>query len=436
MLNKLKLQNLGPADKFDLSFGARLTVITGDNSLGKSFILDNAWWALTGVWPAEYNQTLTSGLKARPKDVETSRIAFTIESQAKKLKPYSSKFDLKRQAWTRPVGRPTNPGLVIYAMADGAFAVWDPARNYLERAGEFGAKLPAYVFSAKNIWNGLSIYQGDSSVCEGLIRDLTEWIKAEKDSKSESLASIIRLLNILIPQKDTAIEFGQPIKDYDINEAREMPTIKYVGSDFIPITFASSAVKRILGLVYLIHWAWIENRKWAKRFGEEAAKQLTLIVDEPEVHLHPKWQRKILPALLEVFGVLSAGNAIQIIASTHSPLVLGSLEDVFDAKTDKWYDIDLVSDVSNALQEVVLQQREFKNYGEYSMWLTGEAFDFETSKTKHADDVYKEALAFIESGNKDLNKLEELNKKVSAAFDEEAPFSIDWKIFYLTRKNS
>lgn len=436
MLSKLKLQNLGPADKFELSFGKRLTVITGDNSLGKSFILDNAWWALTGVWPAEYNQTLTSGLKARPKDIETSRIAFTIESQAKKIRYYSSKFDLKGQTWKRPIGRPTNPGLVIYAMADGAFAVWDPVKNYLERTGQIGAKLPAYVFAAKNIWNGLSIYKGDSSVCEGLIRDLTEWIKAEKDGYSESLASIIRLLNILIPQKDTKIEFGKPIEDYDINEAREMPTIKYVGSDFIPITFASSAVKRILGLVYLIHWAWLENRKWSERFGEESAKHLTLIVDEPEVHLHPKWQRKILPALLEVFGVLSSGNAIQIIASTHSPLVLGSLEDVFDAKTDKWYDIDLVSSSESDSHEVLLQQREFKNYGDYSMWLTGEAFDFETSRTKHAEAVYKEALAYIESGSMDTRRLEELNNKILAAFDEEAPFSIDWKIFYLTRKNS
>ncbi len=27
-------------------------------------------------------------------------------------------------------GRPENPGLVLYAMAHGGFAVWDPARNY------------------------------------------------------------------------------------------------------------------------------------------------------------------------------------------------------------------------------------------------------------------------------------------------------------------
>ncbi len=32
-----------------LHFGLRLNIITGDNSLGKSFILDVVWWALTGT---------------------------------------------------------------------------------------------------------------------------------------------------------------------------------------------------------------------------------------------------------------------------------------------------------------------------------------------------------------------------------------------------
>ncbi len=30
--------------------GERLNVLTGDNGLGKSFVLDVAWWALTGTW--------------------------------------------------------------------------------------------------------------------------------------------------------------------------------------------------------------------------------------------------------------------------------------------------------------------------------------------------------------------------------------------------
>ena len=50
MLRSLHLKGVGPAPRFDLEFGERLNVLTGDNGLGKSFVLDVAWWALTGAW--------------------------------------------------------------------------------------------------------------------------------------------------------------------------------------------------------------------------------------------------------------------------------------------------------------------------------------------------------------------------------------------------
>lgn len=34
----------------DFAFGERVNLITGDNGLGKSFVLDLAWWALTRSW--------------------------------------------------------------------------------------------------------------------------------------------------------------------------------------------------------------------------------------------------------------------------------------------------------------------------------------------------------------------------------------------------
>ncbi len=46
--------------------GANL--ITGDNGLGKSFLLDLSWWALTRHWPREVNLGMTSGYPARPRD--------------------------------------------------------------------------------------------------------------------------------------------------------------------------------------------------------------------------------------------------------------------------------------------------------------------------------------------------------------------------------
>ena len=34
-----------------MELAPRLNLITGDNGLGKSFLLDVAWWALTRKWP-------------------------------------------------------------------------------------------------------------------------------------------------------------------------------------------------------------------------------------------------------------------------------------------------------------------------------------------------------------------------------------------------
>lgn len=46
-----------------------------------------------------------------------------------------------------------------------------------------------------------------------------------------------------------------------------------------------------------------------------------LLLDEIDIHLHPAWQRRVLPLVQRLFP-----NA-QIIASTHSPFVVGSLAD-------------------------------------------------------------------------------------------------------------
>ena len=61
MLKHLELKNVGPAARMKLDFGSRLNLLTGDNGLGKSFLLDIAWWALTRRWPAEVNPKLESG---------------------------------------------------------------------------------------------------------------------------------------------------------------------------------------------------------------------------------------------------------------------------------------------------------------------------------------------------------------------------------------
>jgi recombinational DNA repair ATPase RecF len=68
----LKLEGVGPASQIELNLASRLNLITGDNGLGKTFLLECAWWALTGIW---------AGYPARPRQDaarDVPRITFRI----------------------------------------------------------------------------------------------------------------------------------------------------------------------------------------------------------------------------------------------------------------------------------------------------------------------------------------------------------------------
>lgn len=60
-------------------------------------------------------------------------------------------------------------------------------------------------------------------------------------------------------------------------------------------------------------------------------REFLLLLDEVDVHLHPAWQRKLLPVIQRLFP------KAQIIASTHSPFVVASLKDgaVIELKLDE-----------------------------------------------------------------------------------------------------
>ena len=66
MIEYLRLRNVFPALGMDMELAPRLNVITGDNGLGKSFLLDVIWWALTRKWPQEVNPHMNAGYAARP----------------------------------------------------------------------------------------------------------------------------------------------------------------------------------------------------------------------------------------------------------------------------------------------------------------------------------------------------------------------------------
>lgn len=69
----------------------------------------------------------------------------------------------------------------------------------------------------------------------------------------------------------------------------------------------------------------IESISWTIGQGKPDifSQSIILFLDEVDIHLHPKWQRRILPAIQTLLP-----NA-QVFVSTHSPFVVGSVEDAW-----------------------------------------------------------------------------------------------------------
>src|SRR5690554_6874213 len=249
MIKSLIIEGVGPAPKMALDFGSRLNLLTGDNGLGKSFLLDIAWWALTRKWPAQINPRLTSGNMARPSGGE-GRITFEFTGKAK-AERYTSTFKPKDQDWTGRPGRPANPGLVLYAMADGSFAVWDPARNYWRTQGGIDVqdRPPAYVFSPNQVWDGLPGGEG-KWLCNGLIRDWASWQK----ENGHSFINLCSVLKALAPSEKESLIPGE-LTRISLDDVRDIPTIRMLYEQDVPVVHASSGMRRIMALGYFLVWA-------------------------------------------------------------------------------------------------------------------------------------------------------------------------------------
>lgn len=106
---------------------------------------------------------------------------------------------------------------------------------------------------------------------------------------------------------------------------------------------------------------------------------------EVEAHLHPKWQRQLLPALVNSIGVLADDLTVQFIVTTHSPLVLASSEPIFDEDRDALLHLRFGED------DVSLDRMPFVKYGEASRWLTSPVFEMRHARSREAESAIEAA---------------------------------------------
>lgn len=237
------------------------------------------------------------------------------------------------------------------------------------------------------MWSGKRVQdrlKGEVTVCEGLTRDWLDWEKREP----ELFAVFKAVLEHLSPPGETMRPAGSAVR-MPGPDVSSMPALE-TSYGVVPLPHTSAAMRRILALAYFLVWTWHEHEVQSALIGGEPERRIIIIIDEVEAHLHPKWQRQLMPALLTAARHLSPVANVQFIVSTHSPLVLASLEPDFDDDTDRLFHLDLRDGTPR------LERKPWEPYGDASGWLTSDIFQLGEARSQPAEDAIGEALGLIE----------------------------------------
>ncbi len=411
MLERLIMKHVGPADMMEMVLAPRINLITGDNGLGKSFLLDVAWWALTRTWARQL--VVPHAHPAKPE------ITFSYSKKRGGSYEYTSTFRRATDQWTVKNARPAIPGLVLYAQVDGGFSVWDPERNYWRK--ELPDRPAAFLFKPEEVWK-------DHPHCEGLIRDWASW-QREDGAEFRALKGVLEALS---PSDAERLRPGR-LRKISLDDPIRYPTLAMPYGDDVAIVHASAGMRRIAALAYLMVWAWFEHLASADLRGSKPAREIIVLIDEIESHLHPQWRRRIVPALLGVVDVLTGDHdvEVQLIAATHSPLVLASVEPSFDADRDRLFLLNLED------QQVVLGDVAWSKQGDVVNWLVSETFGLQQGRSIEAERAIEAAESWMRGevhglpdGLDTQEKIDSELKRVLAGHD---PFWPRWVVWVEAR---
>ena len=404
MLKSIELYNVGPSRHMKVDFTPRLNLLAGDNGLGKTFIMDVAWWCLSRKW---------ADLQALPDpdNPEHPEISFQYDDDLFS-NPEKLRFSFEKQTWDLPSKRSLDPVAVFYIRTDGGICLYDPLKSS-----------KPYLFRSQDIWDGLK--RGRKQLCNGLIDDWTSW-QLRHDEKSENFDVLADVLESLSPSDTERIVPGKPVR-ISIDDSREIPTIKMPYYGKVPVTHASAGCRRILSIAYLLVWMWSENKEAAKLKQKKPINRLTVIFDEVESHLHPQWQRVLVPSLMKVLMKLNSSIKVQFIGSTHAPLVLASVEPIFSEE----YDSLTVFKIVDGL--VKIEKSSWQNFGDVSSWLTSDVFGLTAARSLEAEKAIQKAFDAIDRADMDPKMIMLIHGELREVLKDSDPFWPRW-LYYAEKK--
>ncbi|MCI0471458.1 MAG: AAA family ATPase [Candidatus Aminicenantes bacterium] len=414
ILNFLQLNDVGPFRQLILEPGRRLNIITGDNSFGKSFLLECAWWALSGLWPT------TPAYPRENAGKDDVKISFQYMAKSgSKGKMKNISYDWENPQWPKISDITSSTGLVIYARVDGSFAVWDPVRSNIAPPPPFKIPLSPLFIDTAQILEGIEekiTGKMGNLLCSGLLLDWINWQR----TKDSPFALFKKLLEELSSKSLETLEPGDIVRLP--GDERELPSICYPFGN-VPFTLAAASVQRIISLAYLITWTWEVHKRACEVSRKAGYKNMTILIDEIESHLHPQWQRSIVPSLMEVRKYLDSELDIQFFITTHSPMVLSSIEPVFDEELDKLFHL------GDSLDKIELKEQPFLRHGRVDNWFTSDTFGLIQARSLEGEKAIMDAQKLQQEKNPDKKEVEYVHKDLIRYLGYQDTFWPQWIYF-------
>lgn len=311
---KVEVENFrcfGPKTTLDLSDGKgnwkKWTVILGDNGTGKSTLLELL--AASEVDVVDTKRLLINGLRFF--------IRHTIDHNSN----FREKRGLAEIHSTLLTSRATIFWVFINDELESSGVNWPEDVNQDKKLIE----LKSFGYGANRLMNATALSESKSHNSETLFKDdaklinAQEWLlqldyAASKDSKIKGFAinkrnQVKQILIDLLPDIED-IRFTEPTK-WNLKSTIEFRT----PYGWVTIHQLS------LGYKTMVSWMVDLAAKMFERYPDSdnpLAEPAIVLVDEIDLHLHPKWQRKIFDYLSDKFP------QTQFIVTAHSPLVVQS----------------------------------------------------------------------------------------------------------------
>ena len=411
-VSSMAMKGVGPAPALHYQPTERLNLITGDNSLGKTFLLECLWWAITGHWN-EY--------MAEPqRDLESSsaRLEYTLNVSGRHRQFTFSYHPAVRSWLPNKSSLPPYSGLAIYCRYDGSHVIWDPVSSSRRSASDDGRVM---LSREELLWGkrGRDERGQRVSICNGLVTDWIDW--QTRGSRFDNIFDVfVQCLQILSPVDGEPLRVGDPTPMR--GDEREMPTLR-AAYGIVPFVHASAGVQRIVGLLYIMIWAWFRHQRNAKLVEQVPQDCLILMVDELEAHLHPRWQRSVVPSLISAVESLSGELTMQLHFATHSPLVLASTEPLLSHDRDCLHHLDIRG------AGVVLERIEFARYGSVDSWLESGVFGLGHARSLRAEKAIEKAKALQLSAAPARGEIMAVDRELTEILRDDDEFWPRWRYF-------